>query len=93
MAGMAEKRASEARELEAFLEREVYADESVSLQAAFEISAADLKYVNQVAGGQKSANYGEVLPSSWIRVLDFVKPTRDDCLMPPSVRVGTYMCI
>ena len=60
----------------AFVEHEVYSDES--LKAAFEISAADIKYVNQVAGSQKAVNYGEVLPLSWLRVLDAVNPSPHD---------------
>ena len=64
--------------LVAFLDSEVYAGESLSLERAFGISEADVKHVNSIAGGQKAVNYGEVLPTSWLAVLDAVQPSRDD---------------
>jgi hypothetical protein len=64
--------------LVAFVEDDMYAGESLSLDAAFGISAADIKHVNTVAGGQKAVNYGEVTLSSWIKVLDTVKLAPED---------------
>ena len=64
-------------EVVAFLDSDVYGERE-SLERAFEISETDVKYVNSVAGGQKAVNYGEVLPTSWLKVLEAVDLSADD---------------
>ena len=51
---------------------ELFDSLGLTLERAFDISSADIKHVNTVAGGQKAVNYGEVLLSSWAAVLHAV---------------------
>lgn len=39
------------------IERHIYNDNGLTLEAAFALSTEDIKYVNNVAGGQKAVNY------------------------------------
>ena len=62
-----------------FVDQKIYGtNPSLTLDAAFSISEADMKHVNTIGGSAKAVNYGEVTLESWSKVLDVLQPTRDD---------------
>ena len=74
-----------------FVEGDIYGGEGLSLDAAFRISAADIKHVNTTAGSQKCANYGEVLLSSWATILDACQVGPDDVFVDLGSGRGTLV--
>lgn len=70
---------------------QIYGDPTLSLDAAFAISDADIKQVNARAGGQKAVNYGEMLLSSWARVLNHVRLSSKDVFFDLGSGRGTLV--